>query len=465
MIPSPLSVITRSAMTKILVIEDEELIRDTLVQLLETHNFLVSATGNGRIGVRSALSEAPDLILCDIDMPEMDGFEVLQLLRQSTSTAAIPFIFLTAQSSKADFRRGMELGADDYLTKPFTQDELLGAIASQLSKRETITQPLTQALHQTHKRIDGLVNNVASNDATSTEQLALAASLRCALTQNEFLVYYQPQMDAITGKIMGAEALVRWQNSQGELIPPASFIPLAEETGLIVPLGEQVLIAACAQAAHWKACGFDEFRVSVNLSPRQLSEPQLVSRVVEILEMTGLQPIHLELEVTESAVMENAKAAAVKLNELKTLGINIALDDFGTGYASLEYLKQFPFDTLKIDKSFVHNVNSDAQNKAITAAVVQLAHTLNLKVVAEGVETEAELEFLRQHRCDLLQGYLLGRPQPAREFEKLLMASKGSVVVKQQVVKTSYAVGSEAFLGKKKLKAAAYQELAQCEKV
>ncbi|OCR01946.1 diguanylate cyclase [Oscillatoriales cyanobacterium USR001] len=411
-------------MTKILVIEDEELIRETLVQLLKAHNFQVIAAQNGQMGVAAALREIPDLILCDVQMPELNGYEVLQTLRQNDRTSIIPFIFLTAQSAKAEFRRGMELGADDYLTKPFTKEELLGAIASILSKRKTITQPLTEALHQVEARLNDLVNDSANTHTISPEKLNLEIELRHALANNELEVYYQPQVGIDLGKIIGAEALVRWNHPEKGRISPAEFIPLAEETGLIIAIGEWVLLKACTQAVKWINLGFPNLRISVNLSARQLSDSQLLQRVMAILNTTGLKPANLELEVTESAVMENVSLAAATLNHLKSLGIRIALDDFGTGYASFGYLKQFPFDSLKIDRCFVSNVVTDAHNKAITTAVIQLGHDLNLTVIAEGVETDTELAFLRQHHCNIMQGYLFSPAQPAAEFEKFLVTGK-----------------------------------------
>lgn len=412
-------------MLKILVIEDDELIRETLLQLLESHSYRVIVAQNGRVGVQMALSEIPDLILCDVQMPEQDGYEVLRTLRQNSLAATIPFIFLTAQGGKADFRQGMELGADDYLTKPFTKAELLGAISSRISKRQTITQPLTVALQQAEARLNDLVNDSTTVATVCPEKLALEALLRRALAQGEFQVYYQPQVDIATGQIIGAEALVRWQNPDRGIISPADFIPLAEETGLIIPIGEWVLLSACAQTASWLADGFSPFRISVNLSARQLSDPELKARIVQILETTGLEPANLELEMTESALVENATVAGATLNELKALGIRIAVDDFGTGYATLGYLKQFAFDSLKIDRIFVRNASEDAQNAAITTAVILLGHSLNMTVVAEGVETEAELAFLKAHQCDIMQGYLFSRPQPAPIFESLLVADRG----------------------------------------
>lgn len=411
-------------MLKILVIEDDELIRETLLQLLESHSYRVIVAENGRFGVQMALAEIPDLILCDVQMPEIDGYDVLRTLRQNSLAATIPFIFLTAQSDKTDFRRGMELGADDYLTKPFTKAELLGAIASRVSKRQTITQPLTLALHQAEARLKDLVNESTKVSVLCPEKLALEALLRRALAQGEFQVYYQPQVDIATGQVIGAEALLRWQNPDRGIISPAEFIPLAEETGLIIQIGEWVLLCACAQAASWVAAGFSPFTISVNLSARQLSDPDMKARIVQILETTGLEPANLELEMTESALVDNATVAGATLNELKALGIRIAVDDFGTGYATLGYLKQYAFDSLKIDRIFVRNANEDAQNAAITTAVILLGHSLNMTVIAEGVETEAELAFLKQHQCDIMQGYLFSRPEPATIIESMLVADR-----------------------------------------
>ena len=411
-------------MLKILVIEDDELIRETLLQLLESHSYRVIVAENGRFGVQMALAEIPDLILCDVQMPELDGYDVLRTLRQNSLAATIPFIFLTAQSDKTDFRRGMELGADDYLTKPFTKAELLGAINSRISKRQTITQPLTLALHQAEARLKDLVNESTKVSVLCPEKLALEALLRRALAQGEFQVYYQPQVNIATGQVIGAEALVRWQNPDRGIISPAEFIPLAEETGLIIQIGEWVLLCACAQAASWVAAGFSPFTISVNLSARQLSDPDLKARIVQILETTGLEPANLELEMTESALVDNATVAGATLNELKALGIRIAIDDFGTGYATLGYLKQFAFDSLKIDRIFVRNANEDAQNAAITTAVILLGHSLKMTVIAEGVETEAELAFLKEHQCDIMQGYLFSRPEPAPIIESLLIAGQ-----------------------------------------
>ncbi|HBB33039.1 MAG TPA: GGDEF domain-containing response regulator, partial [Cyanobacteria bacterium UBA9273] len=228
-----------------------------------------------------------------------------------------------------------------------------------------------------------------------------------------------------TEQIEGAEALARWYHPKRGLVSPSEFIPLAEKTGLIVPLGEWVLKTACIQARAWQDAGFYPLRIAVNLSGHQFSQPHLGSLVVDILRETGLDPSYLELELTESSLMQNPEAAIATLQELKALGIRISIDDFGTGYSSLSYLSQFPFDVLKIDRSFVCQLTEDAKNTTITTAILQMAHGLNLKVVAEGVETSNQLAFLQGHQCDEIQGYWFSPPVSAEIFSELLSSGKG----------------------------------------
>lgn len=419
-------------MTKILVIEDEKPLREILLQLLMSQGFNAIGAQNGKEGVQMAIAEVPSIILCDVQMPEMDGYEVLKTLRENPLMATIPFIFLTSCDGKSNFRMGMELGADDYLTKPCNKNELFKAIATRLKKKSAAIETLDQALYQAEARLNEWINNSEINNI-SAEKLEQEARLRRAWVKQEFLVYYQPQVDIFTGKIIGAEALIRWKKPEHGMISPAEFIPLAEETGLIIPIGEWVLQTACANAARWNNTKFAPLRISANLSARQLTDIHLVDRIINMLEKSGLEASNLELEITESSLVENASHTSHILQELKALGISIAIDDFGTGYASLNYLKQFPFDTLKIDKCFVRNINNDSENIAITTAVVQMAHNLNLKVVAEGVETEAELSFLAGQKCDIMQGFLFSRPLPTPEFEKLLFMGESGKKLPQGV--------------------------------
>jgi diguanylate cyclase (GGDEF)-like protein len=570
-------------MYKILVIEDERALRINLLKLLSAEGFQAIGADNGIRGVQLAHSEQPDVIICDILMPNLDGYGVLKTLQQDPATAIIPFIFLTAKADRADWRQAMTLGADDYLTKPFTRAELLEAIASRLQKKASLSQQHTVELEQTQAQLDYLLRYnhltnlpnklllqerfhqlltqtnarqrkipilsvgfeqlkrlhntlgptsgdlllkavaerlqncvstldtiahlgaaqfvillttnthrgevakiaetlidafssplpvgvhellltarigiaffgrdgrdldtlikhasaareetkkpgktpyqfyIASIGTKSQEELLLELELHQALERQEFQVYYQPKVNLRTGEIEGAEALVRWHHPERGFISPAEFIPLAEKTGFIIPLGEWILRTACAQAQVWQTTGLPPIPIAVNLSGHQFSQPQLGRLIVEILRETGLDPRYLELELTESTVMQNPEVAIATLSELRALGIQISIDDFGTGYSSLSYLGQLPFDILKIDRSFVSQLTQDAKNEAITTAILQMARTLNLKVVAEGVETEAELAFFYGHECDQIQGYWFSPPLSAQAFEEVLSGSK-----------------------------------------
>ncbi|MGB3207941.1 MAG: EAL domain-containing protein [Crinalium sp.] len=567
-------------MIKILVIEDEEPLRENILALLEADGFDVFGSENGTLGVQLAQEILPDLILCDVMMPELDGYGVLAHLRENPILAAVPFIFLTAKATKADLRQGMELGADDYLTKPFTRVELLRAIATRLKKQASIQQAynhrvnlatealsyfayydnltnlpnrtlLQERLHQLVKedynqqipilcigldrfhRINDMGTSIAelvlrlvaerlttcvadhdllarfNNDQfaiiftaitqkqdiaklaqiildvlsqplkvneqeifitasigislypkngrdvdillnqadlamsqarkeggnnyqfystqlqlVSLAPLSLENDLRYALEREEFEVLYQPQVDMRTGRIIGAEALLRWHHPEKKLISPVEFIPIAEETGLIIQIGEWVLRTACTQTKLWQDGGFGFLNIAVNLSVYQFNQKNIIEKICEVLRETNLNPATLELELTEGSIVQNPEATRRIFSELKSLGIQISIDDFGTGYSSLSYLQQFPFDTLKVDKCFVRDIANDSKNAAITTAIIQMAHGLKLKVIAEGVETQAEQYFLSQHECDAMQGYLFSRPIPAKEFEKLLIEGK-----------------------------------------
>jgi diguanylate cyclase (GGDEF)-like protein/PAS domain S-box-containing protein len=252
------------------------------------------------------------------------------------------------------------------------------------------------------------------------ERLTLENDLRKALERQEFLLYYQPKVDIPTRRIIGVEALLRWKHATRGLVSPAEIIPLAEETGLIVPIGEWVLRTACAQNKAWQTAGFPPITMSVNLSNRQFGQKDLVDTVIGILKTVDTDPRHLELEITESTIMHDPDKAIAALHELKGMGIAVSIDDFGTGYSSLNYLRRLPLDSLKIDRSFITNIATNPDDAAITSAVVAMAHSLKLRVVAEGVETEEQLAYLRGLGCDEAQGYLFSRPVPADEFARLI---------------------------------------------
>lgn len=254
----------------------------------------------------------------------------------------------------------------------------------------------------------------------ANERLSMETRLRSALTANEFILHYQPLIDARSNHVFGVEALIRWQSPDKTIIPPNKFIPVAEDTGLIVPLGEWVLRTACAQGRAWIDAGLPPMVVAVNLSVRQFQSENLIELVEQTLEETGLPAEYLELELTESMFLEHAERSIEILNKLKALGIQLAIDDFGTGYSSLAYLKRFPIDKLKIDQSFVRDLAEDPNDREIAATIIAMARGLKLNVLAEGIESEQQLAFLRQHDCDYYQGYLFHRPVPASELETWL---------------------------------------------
>ncbi len=252
------------------------------------------------------------------------------------------------------------------------------------------------------------------------ERLAMENDLRHALQRNELVLHYQPQVDLYNGRIIGMEALLRWRHPEIGLISPNAFIPLAEETGLIIPIGEWVLRTACARLKAWIDEGFPRIRMGVNLSSRQFNQNNLDEVVAAILHDTGLPPDCLELELTERMIMQDAETTITILHKLRALGVQFSIDDFGTGYSSLSYLKRFPIDRIKIDQSFVREIISSAEDAAVSQAIISLAHSLNLKTVAEGVETSEQQEFLRTLQCDEIQGFHFSRPVPEQEISRLL---------------------------------------------
>ena len=264
----------------------------------------------------------------------------------------------------------------------------------------------------------------SSMNAGTLERLGLESELRHALERGQFHLEYQPQLDLASGKVVGMEALLRWHHPQLGRIPPASFIGLAEEMGLITPIGDWVLHTACAQTRAWQLAGHGRLRLAVNLSARQFKQRNLLHAVAQALAETGLDAAHLELELTESMVMHDVEQATAIMSNLKALGVQLSIDDFGTGYSSLAYLRHFPIDVLKIDKTFVSDIANSDDDVAIVRAIISLAHSLRLKVIAEGVETPQQLAFLRQHGCDQMQGYLFSRPLTADAFEELLLQRK-----------------------------------------
>jgi diguanylate cyclase (GGDEF)-like protein len=317
------------------------------------------------------------------------------------------------------------------LRPPFELDEHCFYITSSIGialypddgrDSETLLKNADAALYKAKEggRNDYRHYNLQIN-SQAKEKLALENKLYSALEKREFVLYYQPIVDVTTGKILKMEALVRWQHPQLGLVPPNLFIPLAEENGAIVPIGKWVLETACAQTMIWQNMGFESLAISVNLSVRQFQQRNLVFTIADILKQTQLSPASLELEITETVMMQDTELVKTTLLELDRLGVNLAMDDFGTGYSSLSYLKIFPFNTLKIDRFFIKNVLENSEDAAIVNAIINLGKGLNVKVVAEGVETEELKNLLQSWQCEYMQGYWFGKPVSAEEATELLV--------------------------------------------
>lgn len=560
---------------KILIAEDEPSLRENLQWMLELEGFTVVPACDGQEALRIASASLPDLILTDVMMPNMDGYGLIKALRAQSSTATVPIIMLTAKADRSDVRIAMNLGADDYLTKPYRREELLEAVHARLTRSfglEKESQRVKQQAHnaQEHDPLTGLpsrtlfahylavaverataqgaavglvclgldgfskineslgaavgdqvLREVAARltrhmhealpadaaqavarlgndlfavqwsastlqmqdltplcarlqgllrppflldehtlyltacagasilpqqaasahdllinaeaalhqakpagpgsaalfDSTLNQRVArhlqLHNGLHRAMETGTLQLYYQPQVRMDTGVLVGFEALLRWEHETLGWISPAEFIPVAEESGLIVKIGEWALHTAASQAAQWYRMGNTDFRMAVNLSVRQFAAENLPQVVHQALTETGLPPHMLELEVTESMALHSVSNTLSIMHACKALGVKLAMDDFGTGYSSLSYLKRYPLDALKIDQSFVRNITRDAGDAAITRAIVAMAHSFGMTVIAEGVETTDQLDFLNDLHCDDFQGYLFSKPVPA----------------------------------------------------
>ncbi|MBO8172350.1 MAG: EAL domain-containing protein [Bacillaceae bacterium] len=316
----------------------------------------------------------------------------------------------------------------DVMTKPFLlkEDEVFLTISIGISMYpesgeniETLINNADAAMYRAKEQGNNYQFYAADIDESLTRTMLLERELRKALELDQLSVHYQPQWDIQTGDMIGVEALLRWNHPELGSVSPGEFIPVAEDTGLIIPIGEWVLYQACKQMKAWQDQGFPHINISVNLSPRQFQQHNLTDMVDKILKETGLDPQYLELEITESIAMHHEDFAIEKLEQLKKLGVQIAIDDFGTGYSSLNYLKKFPVQKLKIDQSFVRDIDVDRDDETITRSIIAMAKNLQLKVIAEGVENEHQFSFLKEELCDEVQGFLFSPPRPAEEMKEL----------------------------------------------
>ncbi len=560
----------------ILIVDDEIVSRYTVEMLLNTEGYHLIFAEGGTEALQKAETFIPDLMLLDVMMPGMDGFEVCRRLRANPRLAELPIVMVTALDDRESRLHGIEMGADDFMTKPFDRAELRARVRSitrlnryrrlieteeqlvylanydtltGLPNRNLLVERLRQTLDRASRNQQGvavlsldldsfqiindsighecgdkllcemaqrLTTSVAagatvarfsgdefavmheSNDPVkevsimaqrllsiisnpvilnghetvvtasigvsiypndgdealqllknantamsrakergknsyqfftaemntfALKRLILENQLRKVLSQDELRLYYQPQIELESGRIVGVEALLRWQHPEYGLLFPSHFISVAEDMGLIIPIGEWVLRTACHQNQQWLEMGFPLLCMSVNVSSRQFKNPDLLQTVKQALIDSQLDPNLLELELTESVLMADSgnHQGAAMLAELQAMGVKIAIDDFGTGYSSLSYLKRFPVNTLKIDKAFVEDITMESEHEsAITIAIIAMAHSLNLSVIAEGVENTEQWQFLEKHHCKIAQGFLFSHPLSSEEISKLL---------------------------------------------
>ncbi len=562
----------------ILIVDDEQVSRYTVEILLAAEGYNLVFAENGEEALQKAEELVPDLMLLDVMMPGMDGFEVCQRLRDNKRLAELPIVMVTALDDRDSRLRGIQVGADDFMSKPYDRAELRARVRTitrlnryrrlietsvqlaylanydaltDLPNRSLLIERMRQnlersnrthqnvavlaldldnfqmindslghevgdkILYETGRRLVGKVSNVGATVArlsgdefvvmfdtdnlvkevskmaqgllddisvqmtvddheivftasigisvypsdgntaaillknadtamsrakaagkntyqfftakmneAALERLILENQLRKALTNNELCVYYQPQIELKSGHLIGMEALLRWQHPELGLLSPTKFIPVAEEIGLIIDIGEWVLQTACQQNKAWQRAGFPPIRVSVNVSSRQFRPRNLLQIIKGSLIDSDLNPIYLELELTESLLMEEShedeNSILAVLKNLRSMGIQIAMDDFGTGYSSLSYLKRFPITTLKIDRAFVQDICTDDDDAAIITAIIAMAHSLRLSIVAEGVETPEQIAFLQDKQCEIIQGYYFSPPVSVDEMTQIL---------------------------------------------
>jgi diguanylate cyclase (GGDEF)-like protein/PAS domain S-box-containing protein len=340
-------------------------------------------------------------------LEQIDEEELSELLPRLVENIGQPIQTLTQEITVS-----CSVGHCRYPTDGLTADALLNAAGTAMYRAKALGRATVSSY-------DPGMQSAAS------ERMTMERSLRLALSRNELVLHYQPKVHIQSGKVVGLEALVRWHHPELGLISPARFIPVAEETGLIVPIGDWIMRTACEQAAAWQREGIAEMPVAVNLSARQFLQPDIVARVRAIIHAAGLPPRLLELELTESLSMDSPEKSIDVLSRLKQLGITLTLDDFGTGYSNLSYLKRFPLDKLKLDQSFVRDMTQSNEALAIARAIITLAHSLHLTVVAEGVETGEQLTLLAEQGCDEMQGYFFSKPLPAEQCAELLRTGIG----------------------------------------
>lgn len=420
-----------AAQPKILIVEDELIVAENIARHLKQQGYeVVAIVDSGEAAIQEATQQQPDLILMDIMLQgEVDGVQATAAINAQMT---LPVIYMTAYADDETLNRAKATHPYGYLVKPFKPHDLKTSIEIALQKYHADSATRIQyakRLCRAEEKISYLKTLLHEDvlpeqpGAAVRDNLPMEVDLRRALERCEFYLVYQPRVELASGRVSGAEALIRWQHPNQGTISPVDFIPVAESTGLIDPLGEWVLQTACQQLRAWQQSGL-ALTIAVNLSGYQLKQPNLYQQIHEILRKTELDPQSLELELTESMLIEDIELASRQLHGLKDMGLQIAMDDFGTGYSCLSHLHRLPFDTLKLDRSFVRHIDRNSKNGAIAVAIISMSQQLDLRVVAEGVETPAELAFLRDHACDEMQGFLFSKALPASEFEALVRSDR-----------------------------------------
>ncbi|AZE94725.1 diguanylate cyclase/phosphodiesterase [Pseudomonas orientalis] len=408
-----------SSPATLLIVDDEPQIRKLLETLLQHEGYQTLSASNGEEALQLVAQQPPDLILLDIMMPGMDGYEVATQLKANPVTANIPIIMLSALSESSARVSGLETGAEEFISKPVERVELWLRVRN-LLRLKAHGDELKQHSAMLEQQLQQRGGDLAQMNVHDLARQDLEHALREAVEQQAFALHYQPKVELANGEVCALEALLRWDRPGYGAVSPAVFVPILESLGLIVPVGRWVIERVCEQIAVWQSSGLGAIEVSVNVSGHQLIEGDLIADIEHILTRTEVDAHWLEVELTEGSLMENTEHTIAALQRLRAMGVKIAIDDFGTGYSSLAYLRRFPIDTLKIDIAFIREVTTNPQDAAITRTIIELAHSLKLRVVAEGVETQAQLAFLKEAGCDQIQGYLFSRPLPVETLERLL---------------------------------------------
>ncbi len=409
---------------QILIVEDELLIAQNLSRKLQKLGYsVVGIVSSGDAAISAVLEKNPDLVLMDIVIKgDMDGIRTAEIIYKEYG---VPVIYITAYADDTTLQRAEQTGSYGYILKPFNERALHATIKLALNKHHQQIEilQLLRTAEEFSQKLKSTIKTTALKLGGPSSHI-LASDLSVALEREELQVYYQPLISFRTRQIVGAEALLRWQNPIRGTISPTTFIPIAEETGMIYAIGDWVLQEACTQVQSWQEKFSMPLKIAVNVSAQQFNQENLIEKIIKTVANTRLKAECLELELTENLLVNDSDQLIETIDHLKKAGIRLSIDDFGTGYSSLGYLRRFSFDSLKIDRSFVQDITTTPDKIAITKAILQMAHHLNLSVIAEGVETEAEFEFLNQHRCHLAQGFLFSPPVTATEFEDFLQENR-----------------------------------------